>query len=158
MVRAHGRISGSNCSPMLWARYKETPGQSSSVLRTPGANKTSTKTVGEGYNTSLCRVSLGPSTIPFLPPLVRAQMSLLSAASLQTQSSAFKTSGDQDIVTRKWGVGWNFPAEFWFWTLFGSIRYHQIPDSWNPAPIPTPGAPDQHGSMYIGAALKKTVV
>lgn len=61
-------------------------------------------------------------------------------------------------VTRKWGVGWNFPVEFWFWTLFGSIKYHQIPDSWNPAPIPTPGAPDQRDSMYIGAALKKTEV
>lgn len=50
----------------------ETPGQSSSVLSIPGANKTSTKTAGDGYNTPLSKVSLGPSTIPFLPPLGRS--------------------------------------------------------------------------------------
>lgn len=84
LVRAQGRVSGSSGSLMLWARHKETPGQRSSVLSTPGTNKTSTKTAGDGYNTSLCKASLGPSTIPFLPPLVGAQMSLLSAASPTT--------------------------------------------------------------------------
>lgn len=101
----------------LWAGHKETPGQSS-VLGTPEANKTFTKTAGDGYNPGLPLQGIPSPFHHLIPPH--------PVASLGQYSPLPHRPNQQEA-----GVGWNLPVGFWSLTLFGVSGRHQLPYSWN---------------------------